>query len=90
MLERHADAIIGGALVLMALALIRPSSGMRMIALGLLLAATAVVGMGLGLRNLLSADRNKLIRFLSDLPASERLDNPRRNRLRVARFGANP
>ena len=45
MLERHADAIIGGALVLMALALIRPSSGMRMIALGLLLAAAAVVGM---------------------------------------------
>ena len=55
MLEQHANAIIGGALVLVALALIRPSSGMRMIALGLLLAAAAVVGMGLGLRNLLSA-----------------------------------
>jgi hypothetical protein len=55
MLERHALAITCAALVLMALALIRPSSGMRMIAFGLLLAAAAVVGMGLGLRNLLSA-----------------------------------
>ena len=55
MLERHELAIIGGALALMALALIRPSSGMRMIVLGLLLAAAAVVGMGLGVRNLLSA-----------------------------------
>ena len=55
MFERHAIAIIGGALVLMVLALIRPSSGMRMIVLGLLLAAAAVVGMGLGLRDLLRA-----------------------------------
>jgi hypothetical protein len=55
MFERHAIAIIGGALVLMALALIRPSSGMRMIALGLLLAAAALFGMSLGARNLLSA-----------------------------------
>ncbi len=55
MLERHELAVIGGAVVLMALALIRPSSGMRMIVLGLLLAAAAMVGMGLGLRNLLSA-----------------------------------
>ena len=54
MLERHALAINCIALVLMALALIRPSSGMRMIVLGLLLAAAALVGMGLGLRNLLS------------------------------------
>jgi hypothetical protein len=54
MLERHALEIIGGALVLMALALIRPSSGMRMIVLGLLLAAAALVGMSLGFRNLLS------------------------------------
>ena len=51
MLERHALAIVGGALVLMALALVRPSSGMRMIVLGLLLAAAALVGMSLGLRN---------------------------------------
>ena len=55
MLERHALEIIGGALVLMALAVIRPSSGMRMIVLGLLLAAAALVGMGLGLQSLLSA-----------------------------------
>ena len=53
MLERHALAIIGGALVLMALWLVRPSSGMRPIVLGLLLAAAALVGMGLGLRHLL-------------------------------------
>jgi hypothetical protein len=55
MLERHALEIIGGALVLMALAVIRPSSGMRMIVLGLLLAAAALVGMGVGLQTLLSA-----------------------------------
>jgi hypothetical protein len=55
MLEWHALAIIGGALVLIAVPLIRPSSGMRMIVLGLLLAAAALAGMGLGLRNLLSA-----------------------------------
>lgn len=55
MLERHEFAIIGGALALMALAVIRPSSGMRTIVLGLLLAAAALVGMGLGVRNLLSA-----------------------------------
>jgi hypothetical protein len=55
MLERHALAIVGGALVLMALSLVRPSSGMRMIVLGLLLAAAALLGMNLGLRNLLDA-----------------------------------
>jgi len=55
MLEWHALAIIGGALVLIAVALIRPSSGMRTIVLGLLLAAAALAGMGLGVRNLLSA-----------------------------------
>ena len=55
MLERHALEIIGGATVLMALAVIRPSSGMRTIVLGLLLAAAALAGMGLGLRSLLSA-----------------------------------
>ena len=43
MLEWHELAIIGGALVLMALAVIRPSSGMRMIMFGLLLAAVALV-----------------------------------------------
>ena len=55
MLERHTLAIPCIALVLMALAVIRPSSGMRMIVLGLLLAAAALVWMGLGLRDLLSA-----------------------------------
>jgi hypothetical protein len=55
MLEWHTLAIIGGALVLMALAVIRPSSGMRMIAFGLLLAAVVLAGMGLGVRSLLSA-----------------------------------
>ena len=54
MLERHSLAITCIALLLMALALIRPSSGMRMIVFGLLLAAAALVGMGLGFRNLLS------------------------------------
>ena len=41
------------ALVLMALTLVRPSSGLRIIVFGLLLAAAAMVGMGLGLRGLL-------------------------------------
>jgi hypothetical protein len=55
MLERHALAITCVALVLMAMALIRPSSGMRMVVFGLLLAAAALVGMSLGFQNLLSA-----------------------------------
>ena len=55
MLEWQPLAIIGGALVLMALALIRPSSGMRRVVLGLLLAAAAMFGMGLGVRKFLSA-----------------------------------
>jgi hypothetical protein len=55
MLERHALAITCIALVLLGLALIRPSSGLRMIVLGLLLAAAALVGMGLTFRNLLGA-----------------------------------
>jgi hypothetical protein len=55
MFERHSLAITCVALVLMALALVRPSSGTRMIVLGLLLAAAALVGMGLGFRNLLNA-----------------------------------
>ena len=55
MLKRHALAIVGGALVLMALSLVRPSSGMRAIVLGLLLAVAALVGMSLGLRNFVSA-----------------------------------
>ena len=53
MLERYALAIISVALVLMALVLIRPSSGMRTIVLGLLLAAIALVGMSMGFRHLL-------------------------------------
>jgi hypothetical protein len=55
MLERHALLIVGGALVLMALTLVRPSSGMRMIGLGLLLAAAALIGMNLGLRHFLES-----------------------------------
>ena len=55
MLERHALAITCTALVLMALAVTRPSSGMRMIVFGLLLAAVALAGMSLGVRSLLSA-----------------------------------
>ena len=55
MLDRPALAITCIGLVLMALTLVRPSSGMRMIVLGLLLAAAALVGMGLGFRNLISA-----------------------------------
>ena len=55
MLERYALAITAVALVLMAVSLVRPSSGMRMIVLGLLLAGAALVGMNLGLQQLLLA-----------------------------------
>jgi hypothetical protein len=55
MLERHGLAIVSVALVLMAVALVRPSSGMRTIVLGLLLAAVALVGMSVGFRHLLEA-----------------------------------
>jgi len=39
----------------MGLVLVRPSSGMRVIVLGLLLAAVALVGMSVGFRHLLDA-----------------------------------
>ena len=42
--ERQALAIVGCGLVLMALALIRPSSGMRLVVFALLLAAAALAG----------------------------------------------
>jgi hypothetical protein len=47
MLERPALAIISCALVLMALTLVRPSSGMRIVVLMLLLVGAALVGMTL-------------------------------------------
>ena len=53
--EREALAILSCALVLMALTLVRPSSGMRIIVFALFLAAAAMVAMGLGLRDLLDA-----------------------------------
>jgi hypothetical protein len=55
MLEGHALAIAAVGLTLMALSLVRPSSGMRMIVLGLLLAGAALVAMNLGLHQLLAA-----------------------------------
>jgi hypothetical protein len=50
MTEGQAFAILSCTLVPMALALIRPSSGMRIIVFGLLLAGMAVFGMAFGLR----------------------------------------
>lgn len=55
MFERHALAITAVALLVMALSLVRPSSGMRIIVLGLVLAAAALVGMDLGLHQLFEA-----------------------------------
>jgi hypothetical protein len=52
--ERQALAIWSCALVLMALALVRPSSGMRIVVFALLLAVAALLGMSLGLRDLLN------------------------------------
>jgi cell division protein FtsW (lipid II flippase) len=53
--ERQALAILGCALVLMALILVRPSSGMRIVVFALVLAVAALLGMSLGLRDLLNA-----------------------------------
>jgi len=47
MLERPALAIVSCALVLMALVLVRPSSGMRIVVLMLLLVGAALAGMTL-------------------------------------------
>ena len=52
---RQALAIVGCGLVLMALTMVRPSSGMRMVIFGILLAAAALLGMNLGFKNLLNA-----------------------------------
>ena len=54
MLERPALAIVSCALVLMALALVRPSSGMRIVVLMLLLVGAALACMTLGFRDLMS------------------------------------
>jgi hypothetical protein len=54
MLERPALAIVSCALVLMALVLVRPSSGMRIVVLMLLLVGAALAGMTLGFRDLIS------------------------------------
>ena len=54
MLERPALAIVSCALVLMALVLVRPSSGMRIVVLMLLLVGAALAGMTLGFRDLMS------------------------------------
>ena len=53
--DRQALAIVSCGLVLMALTLVRPSSGMRMAVLGLLLAAAVLFGMNLGLKSWLTA-----------------------------------
>jgi uncharacterized membrane protein len=53
--ERSALAIISIALGLMALGIVRPSSGMRIVVLMLLLVAVAVLGMTFGLKDLASA-----------------------------------
>jgi hypothetical protein len=52
--ERQALAILSCALVLMALTLVRPSSGMRIVVFALLLAIAALLGMSMGLRDLLN------------------------------------
>jgi hypothetical protein len=54
MLERPALAIVSCALVLIALVLVRPSSGMRIVVLMLLLVGAALAGMTLGFRDLMS------------------------------------
>lgn len=54
MLEQDGVAIVSVALVLMALAVVRPSSGMRIVVLMLLLAAAVLVGVSLGFRDLMN------------------------------------
>lgn len=54
MLEHDAVAIVSVALVLMALAVVRPSSGMRIVVLMLLLAAAVLVGVSLGFKDLMN------------------------------------
>jgi hypothetical protein len=55
MSERQAFAILTGALALMALTLVRPSSGMRNIVFGLMLTGMALIGMVFGIRVLLGS-----------------------------------
>jgi len=54
MLEHDGVAIVSVALVLMALAVVRPSNGMRIIVLMLLLAAAVLVGASLGFKDLMN------------------------------------
>lgn len=55
MLERPALAIVSCALVLMALVVVRPSSGMRIVVLMLLLAGAVLLGLSFGFRDLMSS-----------------------------------
>jgi len=52
--DHQALAIVSCGLVLMALTLVRPSSGMRMVVFGVLLAAVALLVMNLGFKSLLT------------------------------------
>jgi hypothetical protein len=54
MLERPALAIVSCALVLMALGLVRPSSGMRIFVLTLLLASALLIGVSVGFKDLMN------------------------------------
>jgi hypothetical protein len=54
MLEHDGVAIVSVALVLMALAVVRPSTGMRIVVLMLLLAAAVLVGVSLGFKDLMN------------------------------------
>jgi hypothetical protein len=55
MSERQALAILTGTLALMALTLVRPSSGMRNIVLGLMLTGMTLIRMVFGIRVLLGS-----------------------------------
>ena len=55
MADRQAFAILTCPLALMALILVRPSSGLRSIVFGLMLTGTALIGMVFGIRVLLGS-----------------------------------
>jgi hypothetical protein len=55
MADRQAFSILTCALALMALVLVRPSSGLRSIVFGLVLTGAALIGMVFGIRVLLGS-----------------------------------
>jgi hypothetical protein len=77
--DHQALAIVSCGLVLMALTLVRPSSGMRMVVIGVLLAAVALLAMNLGFKSLLMGMSGPVKHGLADIRGGCRVPERKRD-----------